>query len=276
MNPILSIVTINLNNADGLSKTMESVFNQTSIDFEYIVIDGGSVDKSLEIIQHYKTLNSTLYPNRQFVWVSESDNGIYCAMNKGIKLSKGEYIHFLNSGDILVDNEVTEKMLYQIPNTGIIYGNMLKVLTSGKILYNRKIEDISFLSLYNGAINHPAAYTKRSLFDTYGLYDENLKIVSDWKWYLDVIVLNNVIPVYKDVDVTFFDMNGISSTNNYLDMRERRKTLESLFPLLVIRDYDKYAFAIEQFNRLNKYWITRKLFFCLERILFKIEKWFVK
>jgi glycosyltransferase involved in cell wall biosynthesis len=273
MNPILSIVTINLNNANGLSKTMESVFNQTSIDFEYIVIDGGSTDNSLDVINHYRTLNSSIYPNIPFIFISESDNGIYSAMNKGIHLSKGEYIHFLNSGDVLVHRDVTKNMLYQLPNCDIIYGNMLKVLANGKILYNRKMEDISFLSLYNGAINHPAAYTKRILFEIYGFYDETLKIVSDWKWYLEVIVLHNVVPVYKDVDVTFFDMNGISSTNSQLDQLERRKVLEELFPILVLRDYDLYAFPIEQYNRLNSYWITRKVFYFIERVLFKLEKY---
>jgi glycosyltransferase involved in cell wall biosynthesis len=276
MDPILSIVTINLNNAEGLSKTMESVFHQTSLDFEYIVIDGGSFDNSLEIIDHYNTINSSLKHPRRFVWISDIDHGIYNAMNKGIHLSKGEYIHFLNSGDVLVDKDVTEKMLYQMPKCGIIYGNMLKVMSNGKIFYNRKMEEISFLSFYNGALNHPAAYTKRSLFQTYGFYDETLKIVSDWKWYLEVIILHNEVPVYKNVDVSFFDMNGISSTNSQLDQMERRKVLEELFPVLLLRDYEKYAFPIEQYNRLKKYWITRKTCYLVERVLFKFEKVFLK
>ena len=85
----LSIITINLNNAAGLRKTIQSVVNQTYIDFEYIIIDGFSSDGSIEVIKEYA--------DRINYWVSEPDRGIYNAMNKGILKTSGEYIHFLNS-----------------------------------------------------------------------------------------------------------------------------------------------------------------------------------
>ena len=96
--PELSIITINLNNCAGLQKTLDSVFAQTFTDYEYLVIDGGSTDGSAELIK--KQENKFVY------CVSEKDNGIYHAMNKGIRKATGDYLLFLNSGDYLVNDEV--------------------------------------------------------------------------------------------------------------------------------------------------------------------------
>ena len=169
--PKLSIITINLNDARGLEKTIESVLSQTSNDFEYIVIDGGSTDGSVDVIQKYK--------DKITYWVSEPDTGIYNAMNKGILKATGEYCQFLNSGDCLVANNVTELMLSDMPECSILYGNMLKDL-NGKIFCNEPFRgrEITLLDMFTGTLNHPSAYNKRSLFDKYGLYDESLKIVS--------------------------------------------------------------------------------------------------
>ena len=93
-----SIITINYNNKDGLEKTILSVINQTCQDFEYIIIDGGSTDGSVDVIKKYA--------DRIDYWVSEPDKGIYNAMNKGIIKAKGEYLNFMNSGDCFYDNEV--------------------------------------------------------------------------------------------------------------------------------------------------------------------------
>src|SRR5690606_22317295 len=109
----LSIVTINLNNLVGLQKTMQSVFNQTFTDYEYIVIDGGSTDGSKEYIE--KHTNKLVY------WVSEKDGGVYEAMNKGIIKATGEYCNFLNSGDYFWNNSVLEKSLVH-NEVDIFYG----------------------------------------------------------------------------------------------------------------------------------------------------------
>ena len=105
----LTIITINYNNAPGLQKTMESVLAQTSKDFEYIVIDGASTDGSVEFLQSFKLSNF-----QTLNLISEPDSGIYNAMNKGIRMAKGEYLHFLNSGDWLVDAFVVENMLKEL------------------------------------------------------------------------------------------------------------------------------------------------------------------
>ncbi len=265
----LSIITINYNNASGLKKTMESVLNQTLKNFEYTVVDGNSTDGSVELIKQFD--NSSI---EYFSWISESDSGIYNAMNKGIRMAKGEYIQFLNSGDIMASNDVTEKMLGSLPNDcNILYGNMLKPL-SKRIHRDRGFagKTPTMLDFYTGTLNHSSAYIKRTLFNTYGLYDENLKIVSDWKWYLQVIALHGVIPIYKDIDVTIFDMTGISSINIRLDKEERLQVLLEILPISILKDYESWTFSIEQLKRINRYWITRKIFWLIERIVFKFEK----
>jgi glycosyltransferase involved in cell wall biosynthesis len=277
--PTLTIITINYNNAVSLQKTMQSVLGQIATDFEYIVVDGGSTDDSVNIIKNeevrIKNGEVSLKPD-YFNWISEPDNGIYHAMNKGIRMAKGDYVQFVNSGDWLVNAEVTERMLrtFSIPHSpfSILYGNMLKVMRDGSILYNRRIGDISMLTFYRGTINHSCAYIRRDLFEKYGYYDESLKIVSDWKFYLIVVGLHNEPVEYADIDVTYFDMTGISETNHELDKRERRQVLQELLPTSVLKDYDKYAFSIDQVSRINRYAITRKVFYFVERCLFKYEK----
>lgn len=260
----LSIITINFNNAPGLRKTIESVVSQKSHDFEYIVIDGGSTDGSVEVIKE----NS----DKITFWVSEPDNGIYQAMNKGIRLAKGEYCQFLNSGDWLAAPDVIEKMLTTLPDCSIYYGNMLKQMPNGKTLRDTCGKGkLSMSTFYRGTLNHSSALIKRSLFDKYGLYDESLKIVSDWKWYLIVIGLNNESVKYDNIDVTCFDMTGLSNTSVELEKQERIMVLKKLIPAKILEDYDNQWRIIEQFGRINRYWITRWTFWFLERALFKFE-----
>lgn len=265
--PKLSIITINLNNAAGLQKTIESVINQTSKDFEYIVIDGGSTDDSVEIIREYESKIS--------YWISEPDRGIYHAMNKGIKQAKGEYCQFLNSGDRLVATDTTYQMLNTIDNELIIVGNMIKELINGKLYYDRRPTSykVTMLTFFRGTINHSPAYIKRSLFTTYGLYDESLRIVSDWKWYLLVVGLNNVPVKFCDIDVTRFDMTGISTTNTLLEQQEREKVLSELLPATILTDYQNHWRNIDQADRINSYTLTRLLFWLVDRLLNNWEKY---
>ena len=269
---ILSIITINRNNAAGLEKTMRSVVAQTFADFEYVVIDGASTDKSVEVIRSFEASFGG-----RLKWISEPDKGIYNAMNKGIGMASGDYLQFLNSGDSLVSDNVTMRMTEALKDNEfppILYGNMLKDMPDGSILKDRGFagKSISFLGFYTGSLNHPSSYISKTLFEKYGMYDENLKIVSDWKWFLQAIILGGETPVYVDMDVTLFDMNGISEKNKALDKTERRRVLNEFIPSTILADYDRWAFPIGRMKRLERHpWANRIVSF-LERGLFKLEK----
>ena len=267
----LSLITINRNNAIGLEKTMQSVAVQTFKEFEYIVIDGASTDVSVEVIKKYEPQFAHLK------WVSEPDKGIYNAMNKGIRMASGDYVQILNSGDCLAASDVTERMLATLEKSGtpsIMYGNMVKCFPDGRRMVDKCFagQEITMLGMYTGTLNHDPAYIHRDLFEKYGYYDESLKIVSDWKWYLQAIVLGGEKPQYIDMDVTLFDMTGISETNKELDKAERKQVLEQLFPKAILKDYDQYAFPIGQIKRLQRHSWAYKMVWFLERCLFKIEK----
>lgn len=264
--PKLSIITVNLNNAKGLEKTITSVIAQTSLDFEYIIIDGNSNDGSIDVIKRYA--------HRIHYWISELDSGIYNAMNKGIKKAKGEFCQFLNSGDYLLSDTVIEKMLYQMPKCQIYYGNMLKVMSNGRIIKDKGAagRPITFLNLYRSTINHSTALIKRSLFDKYGLYDETLEIVSDWKFYLIAVGLNDMHIEYKNLDVAMFDMNGVSNTDLNLLQKERRQVLESIIQKNILSDYDSFAKNYYLLSRIKKYKFIELMVRCLNKITVLYEK----
>lgn len=282
----LSIITVNLNNSSGLQKTIESVISQTSHDFEYIIIDGGSIDGSVDIIQSYTDIPEGVYCNYNkdstltrinypiSYWISESDRGIYHAMNKGIHVSKGEYCQFLNSGDCLASKDIIERIFASNYDCNIVYGNMLKQFPQGKAFRDSGLKgNFTMLSFYRGTLNHSSAFIKRSLFEKYGYYDENLHIVSDWKWYLFAVGLNNEKVLYLDLDIVEFNMCGISNTQLAQVQKERRKVLEEYIPVNILKDYDLQWRNIELINRMNHYKLVKQIFWLIDRILFKWEKY---
>lgn len=273
----LSIITINYNNAEGLRKTLLSVTSQTYRDIEHIIVDGGSTDASVDIIREYESANSLNSKPLSLKWSSEPDKGIYNAINKGIRKATGDYIQILNSGDLLASDNVIAQMMAKLKENNypeMLYGNAVDVDNGKRLSSHGPGIEYSLLSLYKATYPHDSTYFKRELFSSkrYGLYDENLKIVSDWKWYLQAVGLDNLKPVYVDIDVALFDVHGISSTNKELDAQERRKVLEEMLPPAILADYDKYAFPIQQYNRLKKHHLWGLVYF-MERVLFKFEKW---
>ena len=275
----LSIITINRNNAAGLEKTLQSVASQTCKEFEYVVVDGASTDDSVDVIKRF----APQFGDR-LKWISEPDKGIYNGMNKGICMATGDYIQILNSADILAASNVTERMIVALKESeykgqgaevSLLYGNMIKKdYSSGKIVGKSGKVEYSLRQYYSSTMNHDCCYIRRDLFDAYGLYDENLKIVSDWKWFLQVIGLGRVKPVYVDIDVTVFDTSGISERNLDLRNKERRQVLEEVLPPAILTDYDAHAFPVSQYQRLKRYHLWPMVHF-IERLLFKLNKWHV-
>lgn len=276
----VSIITINFNNVEGLKRTLNSVAAQTYRDIEHIIIDGCSTDGSVDAIKEYVSSNPDKDPffKHTINWVSEKDNGIYNAMNKGIKKATGAYIQILNSGDILAASDVVARMVAEIENAEypeLLYGNMIKKdYATGKIVGKSREVEYSLRQYFVSTMNHDCCYIRRDLFEKYGLYDENLIIVSDWKWFLLAIGLGNVMPVYVDIDVTIFDCSGISETNLELRNKERRQVLEEVLPPAILVDYEKHAFEMEQMKRLRRHHLYGVVYF-VERVLFKVEKWHI-
>ena len=260
----VSIVTINLNNREGLKKTIDSVVSQTFEDFEWIVIDGGSTDGSKELIEQYS--------NHIAYWVSEPDGGIYSAMNKGIRAAKGEYCFFLNSGDYLIDGSILQKALDFKFDEDVVWGYFM---------FNRgdhcevgdSPKEISLNTFVERTIHHTGnVFIRRILFnnDIYGMYDESLKIVSDWKWFLQALGLGTATGRYIDLMMSVYDGTGISESQYGLMEKERISVLHELIPERILKDY-KYFLHLKKTN--EEYFYTlhsiKRLFVVLIKTIVK-------
>jgi glycosyltransferase involved in cell wall biosynthesis len=213
--PKLSVITINLNNSLGLTKTIKSVFSQSFTDYEYLVIDGGSNDGSVEIIREFE--------DRISYWLSEPDSGIYNAMNKGIKAAKGEWILFLNSGDFFCSKESLQLLLQEAVNEDIVYGDLIKINSDGTKRYRSYPDDVTIQYISKNALPHQAMIIKSKLFINYGLYKEHYKIVADWEFYTRVIFKHNVKYKHVPVPVAVFDTSGISNNPKLNKLHEEEK-----------------------------------------------------
>jgi len=259
--PKLSIITINFNNAAGLKKTLKSVFAQSFKEYEYIIIDGGSTDGSKQLMEKYQ---------KKFVYaVSEKDNGIYNAMNKGIGKAQGEYLLFLNSGDYLVNNEVLSSVLAQSESNDIIYG-ILVVDNKGHIYYKEYPEQLYFSFFLKDTIPQPSSMIKRSLFHSIGLFNENLRSTSDWEFFLNAICKYNVTYKYIPIPFTVFNTDGISQQkeNWHWIWKDKQDVLKKNYPAfmsdyemiadyeLLIREYQQRLRNIEN----SRFWKLRNHF----------------
>lgn len=219
----LSIITVNYNDAIGLERTIRSVISQTFSDYEFIIIDGGSTDNSVDVIKKYE--------EHIDYWVSEHDGGIYSGMNKGLRQAKGEYLNFMNGGDCYYSPKVLEQIFSLSIETDIITGTHV-----GSPHPNVGKDGVTLYSLYSGAVDHQASFIKRELALRHP-YDEKYKIVSDWKFFIEALIIDNCTFFYTDTIVVDVDMNGISNTNIELNNRERESVLYELFPKRVLADY---------------------------------------
>lgn len=219
----LSIITINYNNRGGLKRTVESVVNQTWREFEYIVIDGGSTDGSKAFIEFHN--------NKMDYWVSEPDKGIYNALNKGIQKATGDYLLFLNSGDHFYSEEVLANNLLHIGNHDIIAFD-IHILGQDNNFFRKHPDNLKFSFFFEDTFAHQSVFIKRSLFDTVGLYDESLKIVADWKFFIHAVASGcSYKSVHEVLSVYYLD--GISSTakGTFIRKEERQKILKEEFSL---------------------------------------------
>jgi glycosyltransferase involved in cell wall biosynthesis len=251
----LSIITINRNNASGLEKTIQSVVCQSFTDFEYIIIDGASDDDSVEIIKKY--IQKIDY------WISEPDTGIYAAMNKGARKAQGEYCLFLNSGDWLVSPSTLETVFKEISGyipSDIFYSDRIN---SDGMVYHYP-ENISVNYLLNRTISHQNSLIRRSLFLEHGYYNENLKIASDWEFFLKESWEYKTKYFHIKTNICVFDINGIGSKASPIRVTEHMIVLQNVFnelsdSIMELSEYRRTTY----YNIIENYGDTHFLTFIL-------------
>lgn len=224
----ISVITINFNNLEGLKRTVKSVVNQSSIDFEYIVIDGGSTDGSAEFLRE----NASHFS----YYCSEKDNGIYNAMNKGIAQATGDYLLFMNSGDELIDDPfVLEKCLPNLQADVISFSCQLRKNQHIQGV-RQHVEKPTLFQLWSRGLKHQSTFIKRSLFESFGSYDESFKVAGDYEFWIRIGINPQI--QFRGVDqvIAIFELNGVSQQATW---GEEHLRVEQMWLPHVITDFKK-------------------------------------
>ena len=226
---IVSVITVNLNNLEGLKRTMNSVLLQTFRDYEYIIVDGGSKDGSREYIEQYK--EGLAY------WCSEADTGIYNAMNKAVSKASGEYVCFMNSGDCFYSNKVLEDVFSSEQTADILYGDVLRTKNGEKVSQRIFPKQITAMQMFLGGITHQAIFSRRILHLQHP-YDEKYKMIADWNFLIRRLMDGCE---FKHVGefICCYDITGYSCTTrteNDIHEQQFQNVLDELFPKSVQSD----------------------------------------
>lgn len=241
MKALLSIITINYNNDKGLESTIQSVISQTYQDFEYLIIDGGSTDESVAYIENQSSKIN--------YWVSEPDNGIYSAMNKGIAKSNGEYLLFLNSGDSLNGSNALKNFIeHQNFKGDIIYGDYK--FEVGEKVYPDSLSPLFFVRT---SLPHQSTFFKRQVFDIMGFYDERYKIVADRAFYIKCFLSNQFVFKHINYPLTVFDLSGVSNDSLYKEKQflENENMFQEYYGLYY-EDYKRMLHLQRELNQLKR------------------------
>lgn len=226
----ISVVTVCYNSEKVIEKTVQSVITQTFDDFEYIIIDGASTDKTLEIVNKYNDKISKI--------ISEKDGGIYDAMNKGIANASGDYIVFLNADDVFLHENVL-KLAAEKMNDGkaLYYGDLVFLEKFTGKLNNRRQNNVNYIYLCGGMLFHPAIFASKKLFEKVGKFDTKYRIVADYDWVIRALVQFKASCKYLDMPITVFaDGEGASSNpkNQEKHKNERAEVQRKYFSPLMI------------------------------------------
>lgn len=220
VDPFFSLITICYNEEKRINKTCKSISQQNFKNFEWIIIDGNSADRTLDVIKKYKDFFSKL--------ISEKDNGRYHAMNKGIKNAKGKYLLFVNGGDYLQNKDVLQKVYDFImkdnERNDIYCGDIL--LENGRIFsrIGNKLDKQFFIFK---TIPHQASFIKYNLFKKYGNYDEKYEIVGDYDFWVRSILLGESSVKFLPFVISVFDLKGVGSSYKFYKkhIKERNDVL---------------------------------------------------
>ncbi len=231
MPPKISVITVSLNIKTTIERTIISIIKQDFKSYEWIVVDGGSTDGTVDIYNKYRN-----YIN---VFFCEKDKGIYDAMNKGIKAATGEYVIFLNGGDSFFNISVLSDVFNQNNyNSHVIYGNTNNIVDGQEEIYLTP-DIIDTKTLFKRTIPHQAAFIKRELFKK-RLYSLKYKISADYDFFIWAYL--NKKAKYKKINITIsnFYFDGISTTNKALSLIENDKIRQRRFSFLQHLRYNPY------------------------------------
>lgn len=257
MKLLLSIITINYNNHKGLDSTIQSVISQTYQDFEFLIIDGGSIDESVTNIERQS--------GKIDYWVSEPDKGIYNAMNKGIAKATGDYLLFLNSGDVLNGNTALENFIRHKDFQGdIIYGDYK--FEEGEKIYPDLLTPLFFI---RSSLPHQSTFFKRVVFEKMGNYNESYGIVADRAFYIKCYLRNEFKFQHIHYPLTLFDLKGISNNPIYKEkgIVENELMFKELYGIFY-EDYKRMNVMISEINQLKR----ETTIGVWKRIMYKIKK----
>jgi len=224
MKPVLSVITVVYNNVRDIEGTLMSVLNQTYTGIEYIVVDGASTDGTLDIIKRYESKITTL--------ISETDQGIYDAMNKGLAAAAGDYVIFMNSGDEFYANDTVAKVFATATDADIYYGETEMVNNQRESLGQRRHqapENFTWRSFkYGMSVSHQAIYIRRSLVEP---YDPKYKLSADIDWIIRAAKKAKKI-VKIDGYVAKYLVGGMSKARHRQSLQERFDIMNSHYGLL--------------------------------------------
>jgi glycosyltransferase involved in cell wall biosynthesis len=236
----VSIVTVNYNNATGLTETISSVQSQSHRTIEHIVIDGGSSDGSADVL---RASSGDLA-----FWSCEPDRGVYHAMNKGVQRATLPYVLFLNSGDCFNSTDALERLVAGSGDHDIVYGDLVLQEAEGRwtMVYPAML---TFDHFRTGSLPHPCSLIRRSLLSLRP-YDEDLTIVADWAFFMNAICLHHASYTHVPYPIAVFRTDGRSSSaaNQKIIARERETTLQTHYSAFVpdYRERDALKRTISQ------------------------------
>lgn len=234
----ISIITVCKNAENAIERTMPSVVSQNCFNenIEYVIVDGASTDKTVEIIQQY----ANKYPIK---WISEPDSGIYNAMNKGIKMATGDYLLFLNAGDYLIHYNVIKSLmnLFESYKFDMIYGDLFCIDPYSKhyLIYSVEDDILNACFFYQRYLPHPSTFYKRELFEKFGGFEENFKIIADNVLNKKLVCDHHVSVKHINQIISVFLSDGISSTNAKLSLQEKDFFREKYFSKKEIYEAEK-------------------------------------
>lgn len=239
--PLISVITICYNAKQSIEETILSVINQDSLCYEYIVVDGNSTDGTLDIIKTYSNSISK--------WISEPDTGIYNAMNKAVKIASGRYCLFMNAGDYMANNSVLKWVTPYLRDNAIYVGGCVTTKNGTLDDWYYSPQNPTLELFYSGSLQHQASFIPVELLREIP-YDESLRMVSDWKFWISCIVLRNYSYFSIPVTICIFNMDGMTYKQKDIGRKERQIVLDELFPRRIIEDYEK---NIQNKNDIEKF-----------------------